>query len=105
MGALSIFELASSQLGGKLVGENLAGGIDPRGTLGCTKKNLPKDDETERIFMANVDNGKSMCATSSRCGVHDPPLDFPSISHVLGQVSNKDKNPLDNVETNKEKIF
>ena len=84
MGALIIFELAGSQEGGKLVGENLAGGTNLGGTVGGTEKNLSKNDGIENIFKANMNNGMSMCATGSRCGIHDPPLDFPFASHALG---------------------
>ena len=45
MGPLSFFELASSQEGGKLVGENLVGGTDPRGTTGGIEKNLSKNEK------------------------------------------------------------
>ena len=76
MGALLEFESASSQEGGKLVGENLAGGTDPGGTVGGFGKN----DGTKSLV--NVDNGKSSCELDTSCGVHDPPLDSPSSFHA-----------------------
>ena len=94
MGALSDFESAGLQVGGQLVGENLARGTDLGGTVGGFGKN----DGTKSL--ADVDNGKSSCESDSSCRVHVPPLDSPSAFHVSGQDLEKEK---DNVESDKEK--
>ena len=78
MGALSDFESAGSQVGGKLVGDNLAGGIDPRGTVEGSGKHDGIDS------LADVENGKSSCKSDPSCGVRVPPLDSPFSLHVSG---------------------
>ena len=93
MGALSDFESAGSQEGGKLVGENLAGGTDPEGIVGGFGKN----DGTKSL--ADVDNGKSLCESDPFGGFCAPPLDS-SAFQVLGQDLKKEK---DIVDSNKEK--
>ena len=94
MGALSDFESTSSQEGGKLVGENLAGGTDPGGTVKGSGKHGGTDS------LADVDNGKSSCKSDPCCGVCVPPVDSTTVLHVLGQDLKKET---DNVESIKEK--
>ncbi len=103
MGALSIFELVGSQLGGKLAWENLAQGIDLGGIVGWIEENLTKVDGTENRFVDNVDAGKIMFEGTTICGVRDLSLDSSSTFHVPGQVFKNEKNPLVYVEVNNER--
>lgn len=93
-GALTVFELAGLQEGGKLVGENLAGGTDPGGTVGGPGKNNGSRS------LADRDVGKSGHVSDSCCGVRDPSLDSSSAPFVSGHDLEKEK---DHVESNKVK--
>ena len=92
--ALSDFESTGLQIGRKLVGENLAGGTDPGGTV----KGFGKHGGTDSL--ADVENGKSLCKSNPSCGIRVPPVDSTSALHVSGQDLEKET---DNVESIKEK--
>jgi hypothetical protein len=76
---LSVFELASSLSGRKLIGENLAGGTDPGGTVGGAGKSAGTSSVFEGV------DGKFGHAIVSCCGVRDRPLVSTFVSRASGQ--------------------
>lgn len=79
LSALTVFELAGSHSGGKLVGENLAGGTDPGGIVGGPV------ETAEMTCVTNGNDGKFGHVTDKCCGVRDPPLDSAFASRLSGQ--------------------